>query len=235
MPIMTHGGSDSDFIIAPAGNWPAVCTGVFDEGTHLNNFNKYQRKVRIRWELHAQQTLLDNGDPMIIYNRYTLSHFEQAHLRQHMESWRGRAYHESELPFDVEKVLGQVCALNVLHNVKGERTYANVMGVTPLMDGVPHPTPKGSLHKFSLDEFDARAYLLMPEFLQRQVQQSEEWKQNPEFAKILGMHQNQDLGPQNDPGKPNTSGSVPQPGPQPGQTYTPGVSEEPPPQDFEAF
>lgn len=39
--------------------------------------------------------------------------------------------------FDVESVIGANCLLNVQHKAAGDKTYANVSSVMPLMKGMP--------------------------------------------------------------------------------------------------
>jgi hypothetical protein len=39
--------------------------------------------------------------------------------------------------FDLEAVIGANCLLNITHNQVGDRTYANVSSVNPLMKGMP--------------------------------------------------------------------------------------------------
>lgn len=80
---------------------------------------------------------MDDGKPFIVQKRYTASLHEKSKLRPELESWRGRAFTEDELKeFDLEKLLGANCLLNVAHVVKDGKTYANVTAVMPLKRGM---------------------------------------------------------------------------------------------------
>lgn len=144
MPIIATAGSDSrTFTPAPAGVHQAVCVDVIDKGLIESNFvdertgaKKVQHKIDIAWQLVNERR--DDGKRFVVYKRYTLSLNEKATLRKDLESWRGRAFtRDEEMGFDVETVIGANALVNVQHNVKGEKTYANVASVMPLMRGMP--------------------------------------------------------------------------------------------------
>jgi hypothetical protein len=89
-------------------------------------------KIDIRWQT---ADLMSDGRPYIVNKRYTLSLNEKATLRHDIESWRGKAFTEAEIEgFDVEKLIGSNCLLNVVHK-QGSKggTFANVVSVTPVM------------------------------------------------------------------------------------------------------
>jgi hypothetical protein len=49
--------------------------------------------------------------------------------------------------FDVESMIGRNCLLNVTHNQVGDKTYANVASVNPLMKGMPTLSPRDYVRK----------------------------------------------------------------------------------------
>ncbi len=147
MPIIATAGSDSQTRTpAPAGAHQAVCVDVIDKGmVESKSFDgkpsKMQRKITIAWQI---QELRDDGKRYVIYRMYTLSLHEKATLRKDLESWRGKRFtREEEMGFDVEKVIGVNCIINVQHNPVGDKTYANVASVMPLMKGMPQLVPVG--------------------------------------------------------------------------------------------
>ena len=139
MPIIAtaNGGGESDFQPAPIGTYRAVCVDVIDKGivevTYAGK-TKRQHKVSVAWLIDEMR---DDGKPYLVFKRYTLSLNEKATLRKDLESWRGKSFtRDEEMGFDVEAVIGASCLVNVQHALKGDKTYANVMSVMPLMRGM---------------------------------------------------------------------------------------------------
>ena len=118
----------SDFSPAPEGLHSAVCCDVVDLGEQETPWGKTY-KVEIRWQL-------EDIDPKsekhyMVVQRYTLSLHEKSRLRPMLEPWRGRKFTNEELDgFDLEKLIGVNCQVQVVHNVKAEgEIYANVQAV----------------------------------------------------------------------------------------------------------
>ena len=140
MAIMaTAGGGDGKtFTPAPAGVHQAVCVDVVDLGVldvTWQGVSKKQHKVNVAWQINEDR---EDGKPYLVFKRYTLSLHEKAGLRKDLESWRGRKFTDEEgRGFDIEKLIGVNCLLNVTHNQVGDRTYANVVSIMPLAKGMP--------------------------------------------------------------------------------------------------
>jgi hypothetical protein len=136
--IAKAGGDGQSHTPAPVGVHRAVCVDVLDKGiveVTWQGKTKKQHKISIAWQIDE---LRDDGKRFLVYKRYTLSLHEKAGLRKDLESWRGKAFtRDEEMGFDVESVVGSCCLLNVVHNTVGEKTYANVDSVMPLMKGMP--------------------------------------------------------------------------------------------------
>lgn len=135
MPIMAKDGGGGDFEPAPAGNHSAVCTQVFDMGIQDTGFGD-KHLVLIGWEIEPKRT---DGSAHIVWKRYNLSLNEKANLRKDLEGWRGVAFTDDQLKdgFDLANVLGKPCLVNVIHNNKDNRTYANVAQISPMPKGMP--------------------------------------------------------------------------------------------------
>lgn len=117
---------------APTGMQQAVCVFVNDIGLQSQNFageEKILHKVVVTWEIVGEKK--SNGEPFLVSRFYTLSLNEKATLRKDLESWRGKAFTEEELSngFDIEKLIGANCYLNITANDKGKSV---VSAVTPL-------------------------------------------------------------------------------------------------------
>ncbi len=139
MPIIAKSNGDSqNFQPAPAGVHQAVCVDVVDLGildVTWQGVTKKQHKVNVAWQINEDR---DDGKPYLVFKRYTLSLHEKAGLRKDLESWRGKKFtRDEEMGFDVEKLIGANCLLNITHNDQGERTYANVVSIMPLAKGMP--------------------------------------------------------------------------------------------------
>ena len=139
MAIMaTNKGEGRDFQPAPAGVHQAVCVDVVDLGmldVTWQGQTKRQHKINVAWQIAEDR---EDGKPFLVFKRYTLSLHEKAGLRKDLESWLGRKLtRDDEHGFDVESMIGKNCLLNITHNDSGEKVYANVSSVNPLMKGMP--------------------------------------------------------------------------------------------------
>lgn len=146
MPIIASANESKSYTPAPEGVHQSVCVDVIDLGMLKSRFpdektgkDKFQHKVNVVWQI---PDLRDDGKRYLLYKRYTLSLHEKAALRHDLESWRGRAFTFDELVgFDVEKLKGANCFINVQHKKSddGSRTYANVVSVMPLPKNLKLP------------------------------------------------------------------------------------------------
>jgi hypothetical protein len=155
MAIIATAGSGTNYTPAPAGVHQAVCVDVIDKGmVETKGFDggapKKKHMISVAWQINEPR---DDGKRHVIYRRYTLSLNEKASLRRDLESWRGRPFtREEEMGFDVEKLIGANCLLNVTHKQAGDRTYANVVSIMPLVKGMPKMEAAG----YSRDAEDAQ-------------------------------------------------------------------------------
>ena len=126
----------ADFKPAPAGNWPAVCYRLIDLGTQETEYEGKKGKahqISIWWELHDEETMTDEGKPMLIFKTFTFSMSEKANLRKVLESWRGKAFTAEDFGnFDMRNLLGVPCLVNVAHKDGRNGTYSYVAGVGKL-------------------------------------------------------------------------------------------------------
>lgn len=139
MPIIATAGESGNHTPAPEGMHQAVCVDVIDLGRLPNKFRPgtTQPKINVAWQITE---LRDDGKRYVLYKRYTLSLNEKATLRHDLESWRGKKFTAEELSgFDVEKVKGINCLINVQHSDPSPegKVFANVITVSPLLKGMP--------------------------------------------------------------------------------------------------
>lgn len=121
---------ESKFTPAPEGLHQAVCVDVHDLGLQKTPWGE-KHKVIIVWQIDEIDP--ENDKPFQVRQQYTLSLSDKANLRRDLECWRGRKFTDDELQgFDLEKLLGANCQLQIVHNLGDEgRTYANVQAIVP--------------------------------------------------------------------------------------------------------
>jgi hypothetical protein len=173
---------ESSFERCPEGTHLAVCYEVIDLGTQQIEYqgvNKLQRKIWIGWEL-PNETMSD-GRPFVVGKRYTLSSFERATLRKHLEAWRGKRFTEEELgpngSFDIRNVIGAGCFLSVIHSEYEGNTYSNVEAVSALPKGTQSPPLVNQRIYLSLEpeDFDERVLDSLSERMQELIKASPEY------------------------------------------------------------
>jgi hypothetical protein len=136
MPIFSR-KKKGDYSTAPEGLHPAVCVDVIDLGLVQTEWGEKYR-VEIRWELDQIDPESEKGRPYMVTAKYTNSLHEKSRLRPMLEAWRGRKFTSEELGgFDLERLLGANCQIQVIHNITDKGTFANVQAVVP--------APKNSL------------------------------------------------------------------------------------------
>lgn len=147
MSIIAKDTGGGDFEPIPSGMHNGVGAKVFDLGNQPGfNPGQFAHKVVILWEIATRYTTGDYKDQrMRVSKTYTLSLSEKANLRHDLESWRGREFTEDELQgFDVEKIIGAPCTLNLMESVnpKTQKRYVKVAAVMPPMAGAERLTPE---------------------------------------------------------------------------------------------
>lgn len=171
MGLNVSAPQEIDFETVPPGQYAARCYMVADLGLHrvmFNNEEKFQPKVRISWELPTQ--LMQDGRPFSISARHTLSLSTKSNLYKDLIAWRGRPFTDEELEvFDLFKLVGAKCLINVVHNEKDGTTYANIGSIMPLPKEMACPDMVNTPVKFAIDDPEHCDYLLLPEWLQKKI------------------------------------------------------------------
>jgi len=189
MAFIAQDTGGGDFKRVPAGVHIGRCYSLIDLGSQRVEFQgdiKIQHKILVRWELFGEDdsgaplTVDIDGQqmPMTISKRYTLSLSTKSRLRSDLESWRGRGFTDEEAQgFDVAKLLGAYCMVNVTQNEANGKTYANVASLTPLPGALKHakPEPVHDNQLFDLDKPDMALFARFHEKLQDTIRQSAEW------------------------------------------------------------
>jgi len=95
----------------------------------------------------------DGEKPRVISNRYTASLHEKSVLCQHLESWRGKRFTDKEKAgFYLGDLTGKNCLINVIHNSKGDKVYANIASIMPLMAGMEKAEPESPIMFYDMEK-----------------------------------------------------------------------------------
>lgn len=181
----TSKGSDGEqYPLAPAGNHVAVLVGLVDLGTRREpGFQgapeEDVHKVLFVWEL-CGQNVPNTSNPFTMPQEFRFSQHKKAGMVKMLESWRGASYPEGA-EIDPEKCLGRACLLNVGHkaNKDNTRTYANILGVTPVPPGLGKPAPRYQPFSWQFGDINLLPAWLPPIFgdsVRERVQASNEWR-----------------------------------------------------------
>lgn len=172
---------ESNYTPPSTGMHIARCYRLIDLGTQQKTFqgqNKGEaRKILVGWELLGEDRM-DDGRPFQISRSYFLSLHEKAALRKDLESWRGRPFTpEEEAGFDVSKLVGAYCMLNVIQEAGQDgNTYTKISAITPMLKGMPKPEPYNENFIFDLDAPDMAAFEKFNDKLKETIMNSREWK-----------------------------------------------------------
>jgi hypothetical protein len=179
MSLIAKSSGGGDFTPAPAGTHTAVCVQCIDLGTiYSKYYDSWKPKVLLGFELIGEKN--EQGEAFIVWKRYTNSLHENAVLRGHLESWRGKAFTSDELDgFALTNVLDKPCLISVSHRVDGNKTYADVGSVMALPKGTPAPKRTHDLVVFDIEDPDMEVFGTFREGLQDTIKGSKEWQDNP--------------------------------------------------------
>jgi hypothetical protein len=189
MAFIASDSGGGNFKRVPAGAYIGRCYSLVDLGTQLTTGQfgeKLQHKMRIGWELFGEdeqgQPLTVDVDgkemPMTITKGYTVSLHEKSGLRRDLAAWRGKDFTDEEAKgFDVQKLIGAYCMVNVTTSETNGKTYSNVAGLTPLPGALKNakPAPVHESVVFDLDKPDMKVFSAFHEKLQDAIKRSPEW------------------------------------------------------------
>lgn len=130
--IIANGGNDTpSYPTVSVGVHKARCVRAIDLGTQQNDYQgqiSWKRQVMLIWEVPSETD--NKGEPLTISKFYTLSLNEKANLANDLVSWRGRPFTETEKKaFDISKVAGKPCSINVILNQNGKPKVSTVMPI----------------------------------------------------------------------------------------------------------
>jgi hypothetical protein len=166
--------------IAPEGAYPARLIQIIDKGTTLDEkWGSKKRKVQFVFELPTETAIFkeENGEqPFIVKTIFNLNMGEKSSMRKFIESWAGKKMTDKQAgEFEIFTLLGKSALVNIAHNGKEDKTYANIMSVSPMPKGMQCPPAYNELLAYDSTEHDGEVFGKLPEFIQEDIRKSDEW------------------------------------------------------------
>lgn len=174
------GGNDGKRI-APEGAHVARCYQIVDLGTteQGGQYPGKKRKVQFLFELPLELAMFDESkglQPYYTRAMYTLSLHEKSSLRRDIESWIGKRMTDKEASkFNIFKLIGAPCMVNVVHTNKGDNVYANMASISPVPKGMTCPAQVNPSLIYSPTAHDMETFSKLPEFVRDKIKQSDEF------------------------------------------------------------
>lgn len=154
VPISVRDES-ANFTPAPEGTHIGVCVDVIDLGEVKGSFGP-RHLIRLVWEIDKLNSDAQPPRPHQVMRTFGATLSAKGDLRPFLESWRGRKFEKAEIEgkkladgtfegFDVERLLGACCQMNVIHEPSADNTkvYANISAIMPLTGGMAKLEPSG--------------------------------------------------------------------------------------------
>lgn len=186
MAINATSTSNTPRELIPAGNYIARCYKMIEIGTVPTEYlgvEKMTHKVRFGWELPLELKVFkaENGEqPLVIDKEYTLSLADKSNLRRDLKSWRGKDFtpEEAEM-FDVTKLLGVPCMLNIIH-IAGKKdptkSYEAISSISPMPKGIVCPAQINETFVFDFENYNKEKFDGLPQFIREMIVTSNEYK-----------------------------------------------------------
>jgi len=175
--MLTARNEGGERILIPAGTHVARCYGIIDLGTQYSEkFGNWSHKVQFQWELPNES--MDDGRPLAISKKYTISLNEKANLRHDLESWLGRSItpQEEKEGFALGSMLGAPCLLSVIHADSNGKTYANIAGVMSVPKGTTVPDQSNPAVSYDVENGRDAVYTKLPDWIKNIIEESKEFK-----------------------------------------------------------
>ena len=179
MSLVAKAGG-SNFEPVSEGIHMAVCVGVIDLGEQYSKmYDNTQHRVLLSFEVQDESTNIDGEEKnRLISKEYTVSLGDKATLRKDLEAWRGKKFTDEELQgFDLKKILGKPCQVQVLHTDKQGKKYANISSIVSVPKGMQTQKPQTELTCFDFDDTDFEEKLSkLPEWVRAKITDSTTYK-----------------------------------------------------------
>lgn len=180
MPIARQG--ESTYTPVPPGNHPARCYGCVSLGTQpsLNPKFKPNFKVVLLFEFPNESIEIAGvKKPMstnTFLNAYLGSPSKPSNTAKFLTAWRGRQFTEDELKgFDLAKVVGAPCLLNIIHETKDGKTRETISTISPLPKGMGLAEQVNKSVIYEIEQGRDAVFQALPEWMQKMIGNCIEW------------------------------------------------------------
>ena len=135
--------NDNNVELAPSGNHPAVCVGIYDLGTQKTKSmgeDKYIPQLLFIWEISAvKQEGEYKGQRFHVNRRYTNSDHPKSNLRKDLCSWLNKFLTDDEMKaFDLDSLKNEGCLVTMANKEAANgKTYSNITMVASMPVGMP--------------------------------------------------------------------------------------------------
>lgn len=161
----------------PAGQYLAVCVGVFDLGEQYSEkYKNYSPKLMITFDIPAVTIEVEGKqEPRQLSREFTISGKSNSNLRAFISSWNGVQYSDEAFgEFDPLTQIGKPAMINVLLNETGE--YANIDTIMPLFPGLTAPTTATPRKTWDMDHWDDNVFKDLPGWVQDKIKKSTQYQ-----------------------------------------------------------
>lgn len=155
----------------PAGFHRANLQALVDLGIQPSVKFAPRHELLLVFEL-ADQTR-DDGTPLDVSARVTLSANKKATLRKWLESWRGAPFKSDNeaTDLDLATLVGKPVFVQTVQNESGDRVYTNVTNLAPIPAGMEKPVLKGKPIVYDPSREDAEEVRSqLPEWIYKRLQ-----------------------------------------------------------------
>ena len=161
----------------PAGQYLAVCVGVYDLGEQYSEkYKNYSPKLMISFDIPSVTIEVEGKmEPRQLSREFTITTKNNSKLREFISSWNGTQYSDEAFgEFDPLTQVGKPAMINVLLNETGD--YANINTIMPLFPGLPAPTTTTQLRVWDMDKWDDKAFEDLPAWVQEKIKKSSQYQ-----------------------------------------------------------
>lgn len=149
----------------------------------IKGVTSMKKKLRISWELPTEKTVFKEGDepkPFAVHRILNESTSEKSDVFKILNAWTsGKVNKDTIKNFDLEKILGQPCLLNITHKIStkdSSQKFLEVTGISPVPKGMQLTPAFNPPQIFDVERFDQVQFNKLPKFLKERVVSSEEFK-----------------------------------------------------------
>jgi hypothetical protein len=169
------------------GNYRAVLYRIVYIGTVEGEYKGQKKsnfKVHLTWELSDERKVFKEGDeakPYVISQTFTFSMGDKSNLRPIVTGMIGGLTEADAINFDLDKLLGKACMLQVSHGESETGKFKYVLSTAQLPKGMPVPDAYNELVLLSYEYWSDEVFNKLPTWIQ------DEMIKTPEYQTMTGQ------------------------------------------------